>query len=77
MFDTATLMQINDLRGRVLRNEFVPPEELNAALKLVAQGRAIAAATSVKKKEAKASLVVPTGDSLLAKMAEAVTKKER
>jgi hypothetical protein len=76
MFDTDSLIKINDLRGRILRQEYVSPEELHAALALTTQNRAIASVASAEKKERAKPLVVASGDSLLAMMAANLAKKK-
>lgn len=76
MFDTATLMQLNDLRGRVLRNEHVSDEELRAALETLAQGRAVAATASKTKKEKSTPIVVASGATLLERMAANLKKQK-
>lgn len=76
MFDTATLMKLNDLRGRVLRQEHVSDEELCAALSVLAQGRAMASAASAEKKAKTKPIVVASGQSLLEMMAANIAKKK-
>jgi hypothetical protein len=75
MFDTATLVSLNDLRGRVLRGEHVSDEELHEALKLLAQGRAVATVASNEKRKASKPLVVASGQSLLERMAANIAAK--
>jgi len=75
VFDTPTLMKLNDLRGRVLRQEHVSDTELHAALEILAQGRAIASVTTTEKKKAAKPIVVASGESLLAMMAANLAKK--
>lgn len=77
MFDTPTLVQLNDLRGRVLRGEHVSDEELNAALATLAQGRAIAQTASAEKKAKSKSIVVPSGQSLLERMAANIAASKK
>ena len=78
MLTTENLAELNDLRGRVLRGEHVPPEELHEALKMLAQSRASASIASAEKKGSrKPSIAVPSGASLLAGITARIKDKEK
>lgn len=74
MLSTESLAKLSDLRRRVLQNEHVADEELQEALKLLADNRAVV--TQQRESKPRTSIAVPDSASLLASIAAKVKEKK-